>query len=89
MARLYAAIMALVSLNVVLLRALKNHAGVEGTIAQALAWMGLLGAVGYLVGTIAQSTVDNSVLKVVEDELSLLVAKDTTDAAAANTQPPA
>ena len=70
MVRTYAAIMALLAMLVVLLRALKDHAGIEGTLASAFLWMVLLGLVGLVVGWIAQSTVDQSVLKVVEAELA-------------------
>lgn len=70
MARTYAVVMALLAMLVVLLRAMKNGAGVEGTIATAFAWMGLLGVVGLVVGLIAQATVDQSVLSTVQAELT-------------------
>ena len=72
MARTYAAIMALIGMQVILLRAMKDGAGLEGTIAIALAWMALLGAVGMVVGYIAQQTVDESVGKKIEAELAAL-----------------
>ena len=63
MARIYAAVMALLAMLVVLLRAMKNHAGFDGTITVALGWMAIFGLIGFVVGTIAQATVDESVLK--------------------------
>lgn len=72
MARKYAAVMALLGLSVVLLRALKDGASFEGTITTGLMWMVCFGAVGYLVGAIARSTVDESVQRQVEAELQKL-----------------
>ena len=63
MARNYAAVMALLAMLVVLLRAMKNHSGFDGTIANALGWMAIFGLVGFVVGAIAQATVDESVLQ--------------------------
>jgi len=62
-ARIYAAVMALLAMLVILLRAMKNHAGFDGTITVALVWMAIFGLIGFVVGTIAQATVDESVLK--------------------------
>ena len=76
MARTYAAIMALIGMQVILLRAMKDGAGLEGTIAIALAWMALLGAVGMVVGYIAQQTVDESVGKKIEAELAAFSTED-------------
>lgn len=38
----------------------------------AIAWMGVLGIVGLVIGMIAQSTVDHSVVKLVGEELEAL-----------------
>ncbi len=76
LARTYAVVMALLAMLVVLLRAMKNGAGVEGTIANAFAWMGLLGVVGLVVGLIAQATVDQSVLSTVQAELASTSSSD-------------
>jgi hypothetical protein len=62
-ARIYAAVMALLAMLVILLRAMKNHSGFDGTITGALIWMAIFGLIGFVVGTIAQTTVDESVLK--------------------------
>lgn len=69
MARTYAAVMALIGMQVILLRAMKDGAGLEGTIAVALPWMALLGALGMVVGYLAQQTIDESVRIQIEAEL--------------------
>ena len=79
MARTYAAVMALIGMQVVLIRAMKESAGLEGTIPIALAWMALLGAIGMIVGAIAEYTIDESVRTLIEAEL--------TGASAENQQP--
>jgi hypothetical protein len=76
--RTYAAVMALLAMLVVLLRAMKNHAGFEGTITTALVWMILFGMIGFVVGTIAQATIDQSVLQAVEAELAAATPKQQT-----------
>ena len=73
MARSYAAIMALVAMLVVFARAFRNQAGLEETIVVASAWMALLGAIGFILGTIARNAVDHSVQQSVEAELAALV----------------
>jgi len=69
-ARTFAAVMALIGMQVTLLRAMKEGAGFEGTIPIALAWMALLGAIGMIVGAIAESTVDESVRTIIEAEFA-------------------
>jgi len=69
-ARTFAAVMALIGMQVTLLRAMKEGAGFEGTIPIALAWMALLGAIGMIVGAIAETTVDESVRTLIEAELT-------------------
>ena len=70
MARRYAAIMALVGLTAVLVRALRNGAGLEATIVSGMGWMATLGLVGLIVGALAQATVDESVRVHMERELA-------------------
>lgn len=72
MARSYAAIMALVAMLVVFVRAIKNHAGLEQTLVVAAAWMALFGAIGFILATIARNAVDHSVQQAVETELAAL-----------------
>lgn len=69
MARTYAGILALLGLIVVLLRAIKDGAGIDGTLLQAIAIMALLAMVGLVVGVIAQMTVDESTRTRVQAEL--------------------
>jgi len=71
-ARTFAAVMALIGMQVTLLRAMKDGAGLEDTITTALAWMALLGAIGMIVGSIAQATVDESVRTMVEAEFAAI-----------------
>ena len=78
MARTFAAIMALIGMQVVLLRAIKDGAGLEGTVALALAWMALLGAVGMVVGYLAQQTIEESVRIQIETELAASAPEDET-----------
>lgn len=86
MARTFAAVMALIGMQVSLLRAMKDGAGFEGTIPIALAWMALLGAVGMIVGTIAQYTVDESVRTKIEAEFAAASSKNETTEQAAPSQ---
>ncbi len=70
MARKYAVLMALVGLLLVLLRALKNGSGFESTIVTALSWMAMFGLIGLMVGSIAQTTIDDAVRQRMEQELA-------------------
>ncbi len=70
MARKYAVLMALVGLLLVLLRALKNGSGFESTIVTALSWMAMFGLIGFMVGSIAQTTIDDAVRQRMEQELA-------------------
>lgn len=70
MARLYAAILALVGMSVVLARACLRGAPLEPTITSALLWMAILGAVGSIVGSIADATVADAVRLRMEQELA-------------------
>jgi hypothetical protein len=68
-ARKFAGVMALVGMSLVLVRALKNGLGFEATISTALAWMAALGVVGWVTAAIAQTTVDEAVRQIMEQEL--------------------
>lgn len=78
MARTYAGILAHVAMLVVLLRALKDGAGFDGTILQAVASMALLAAVGMIVGMIAEATIDESVRKRMQTEIDALTGNEQT-----------
>jgi hypothetical protein len=71
-ARTYAGIMAHVGMLVVLFRALKDGAGFDGTILTALMTMGVLAAVGLVIGAIAEATIEESVRKRMQAELDAL-----------------
>ena len=88
MARTYAAILSLVGMQVVLLRAMKSGAGFDGTILNAMAWMALLGVVGFVIGAIAQQTVDESVRIKIETELLALYGDPSEEATEPETTPP-
>jgi hypothetical protein len=70
--------MALVGMSLVLVRALKNGHGFEATIVTALGWMAALGVIGWIAASIAQTTVDESVRQIMEQEL--LAAQSPTNA---------
>jgi len=70
MARTYAAVMALLGMVVILLRGIKDGAGFDGTILSGLAWMALLGAIGMIVGSLAETTIVESVRSKMEIELA-------------------
>ena len=72
MARTYAGILAHVGMLVVLFRALKDGAGFDGTILTALVTMGLLAAVGMMIGAIAEATIEESVRSRMQAELDAL-----------------
>jgi NhaP-type Na+/H+ or K+/H+ antiporter len=57
---------------VVLFRALKDGAGFDGTILTALMTMGVLAAVGLVIGAIAEATIEESVRKRMQAELDAL-----------------
>jgi hypothetical protein len=69
-ARTYSAILALLAMVVVLLRAIKHGAGFDDTIIQGLTWMALMAVVGMVMGYIAEQTVDESVQSQFEAKLA-------------------
>ncbi len=83
MARSYSAVMALIGMVVVLLRGLKDGAGIDGTVMSAICWMVVLGTVGWLVGFIAAQTVDESVRTKIEAELASIPASESAAEATA------
>ena len=71
MARRYAAILAMVGMTIVFLRACKEGETLEASSVTALFWMAILGTVGMFVGNIARTTVDEAVRQRIEQELEL------------------
>lgn len=78
MARTYAGILAHVGMLVVLFRSLKDGAGFDGTILQAVASMALLAAVGMIVGSIAEATINESVRMRMQTEIDALTGNEQT-----------
>jgi len=73
-ARTYAVILSLIGMLVVLARALKNGAGLEGTVTHAIVWMTILALVGLFVGAIAAATIDESVRTKAQAEIDAFSA---------------
>jgi hypothetical protein len=69
-ARQYAGIMASLGMTLVLMRALRNGGGFESAILSAMFWMATLGAVGYIVASLARGTIDEAVRQQIEQELA-------------------
>ncbi len=78
MARAYAGVLGSLSMAVVMLRGAIAGAGFEGTVANALPAVALMGAVGFIVGWIAEATIDESVRSRLEKQLAEL--EQTTEA---------
>lgn len=72
MARQYAGIMASLGMTLVLMRALRNGGGFESAILSAMFWMATLGAVGYIVASLARGTIDEAVRQQIEQELAVV-----------------
>ena len=70
MARRYAVILALTGMSVVWCRALKGGDALEASAVAAMQWMAILGAVGFVVGAIAEATVEEAVRLHMEKELA-------------------
>ena len=70
MARQYAGIMASLGMTLVLMQALRNGGGFESAILSAMFWMATLGAVGYIVASLARGTIDEAVRQQIEQELA-------------------
>jgi hypothetical protein len=69
-ARTYAAILALVGMSAVLVRAFKNGNAFEAAVVSSLQWMAIFGVIGLVVGAIAQSTIDDAVRLQMERDLA-------------------
>lgn len=79
MARQYAGILASLGMTLVLVRALRTGSGFESAVVSALFWMFALGVVGFMTGSVAQATVDESVRQQIEQELA---ARETSSPSA-------
>lgn len=71
MARKFAAIMASLGMTLVLIRALHHGGGLEAAITSGVFWMVTFGVVGYMLGSIARTTIDDSVRQSMQYEISI------------------
>ena len=79
MASKYAGVLGALGMAVALLRGAIDAAGLEGTSQLAIQSLLLLAPVGYVVGAIAESTVDESVRQRLESQLASLNLTDNED----------
>lgn len=70
MGRTYAGILGLLAMLVVVVRGMKNAAGVEGTLWTACINLAVFSLAGFILGSIAESTVKESVRKEMESRLA-------------------
>ena len=80
MARRYAAILAMLGMTIVFLRACKQGDSIEASSVSALFWMAVLGTIGMFVGNIARTTVDEAVRQKIEQELTQVAVSDQRSA---------
>ena len=70
MGRTYAGILGPLAMTVVIVRGLILHAGMEQTFITATTCLIAFGVVGFVVGSIAESTVDEAVRRKLEHQLA-------------------
>lgn len=70
MGRSYAGVLGYLAAAIVLTRGILMGSGVVGTLQLAIAAMALFATIGFVVGTIAQSTIDQSVRQQMELQLA-------------------
>lgn len=70
MGRSYAGVLGYLAAAIVLTRGILMGSGVTGTLQLAIAAMALFATIGFVVGTIAQSTIDQSVRQQMELQLA-------------------
>lgn len=70
MSRAYAGFLGFLGMSVALLRGVKDGAGLEGAVTEAVLAMAALAAVGAATGAIARSTVDASIRATLERQLA-------------------
>ena len=78
MGRVYAGILGPLAMAVVICRGWLGSSGVEGTLAQATAYLVAFAFVGALLGHLAESTIDESVRATLEEQLAQSTGKTTT-----------
>ena len=70
MGRAYAGILGLLAMSMVMLRGVLHGAGLESTFSMATISLISFAAVGFVLGTIAESTVDEAVRSRIERQLA-------------------
>jgi hypothetical protein len=83
MGHLYAGVLGSLAMAVVLLRGMLNSSGPVGTLTTATIALVLFAMIGAMLGHIAQSTIDESVRRKIEQELAARAPRGsrTTDGA--------
>ncbi len=75
MGRAYAGVLGYLAAALTLIRGALAHGGVESTLLAAIAALAIFAVVGFVLGSIAESTVDQAVRQRLEAQLN---ATDTT-----------
>ena len=70
MGRIYAGILGPLAMTVVICRGIKESGGVEGTLTLATLSLVVFAIVGFALGHLAQTTVEQSVRQTIETELA-------------------
>lgn len=77
MGRSYAGVLGYLAAAITLARGAISGSGLEGTLTTAIAAMAIFAVVGFVLGSIAQTTIDHSVRDQLENQLA---TNDTTPA---------
>ncbi len=70
MGRSYAGVLGYLAATLTLVRGAVTGSGLEGTLVMAIATMACFASIGFLIGTIAQTTVDQAVREQLESQLA-------------------
>jgi hypothetical protein len=70
MGRTYAGILGPLAMSVIICRGWLGSGGIEGTLALATTYLALFAVIGFLLGQLAQNTIDDSVRAKLEQQLS-------------------
>jgi hypothetical protein len=81
--RSYAGVLGCLAFATVVGRGLLHSSGLEATVGAAVAWMAAFGAIGFVVGRLARSIVEESVRSRMAEELSARAEASRNDASPA------
>lgn len=81
MGRAYAGILGYLAASLTLLRGVTAGGGVEGTLQTAIAALAVFTVVGWVLGTLAQATVDQAVGQRLQSQLAAARSPDSQTAA--------